>query len=310
MNKNTFFDIAKGSATSLALFMAYVLLMFAGPLTGIFAPFPVLYYTLKSGRGVGAAIVLITTLVLLVISPPGALIFLLQCGLISMLLAEFLARGNGPAKSIAWTVAINLLLIIALAASYGLWQDVDLNGLILKGISNSVLQAETFYKNSGLGSDELEALRTGLRQAADFIGKTYPSLVVVCIGVVSGLNLLLLKKFIQRLPRRVNLGEFCRFRNPDKLIWVLIASGFALLAGNDLVVRVALNIMIVMISLYLVQGLAITAHFFRRFQAPRFVVYLFYALLIVQPYLAAVVAAVGLFDLWCDFRAPKKQENL
>jgi uncharacterized protein YybS (DUF2232 family) len=309
-NKNTFFDIAKGSAASLALFIAYILLMFAGPLTGIFAPFPVLYYTLKSGRGVGAAIILIATLVLFGISPAGALIYLLQCGLFSVLLAEFLARGNGAAKSIAWTVAINVLVIVVFAVSYALWQGVDLNGLILKGINNSLIQTETYYKNSGLGSDELEVLRIGLRQAADFVGKAYPSLLVVCIGAFAGLNLLLLKKSIHRLPRQLSLGDFCRFKNPDKLIWVLIVSGFALLTRNDLVTRTALNILIVLISLYFVQGLAIAAHFFKRFQVPRFITYLFYALLIVQPYLTAVVAAVGLFDLWCDFRAPKKQENL
>ena len=30
----------------------------------------------------------------------------------------------------------------------------------------------------------------------------------------------------------------------------------------------------------------------------------------VPPYLAALVAAIGIFDLWGDFRTPRKQENL
>ncbi len=309
-SKNNFFDIAKGSAASLALFTAYILLVFAGPVAGMFAPFPVLYYSLKSGRGVGAAIILITALVLFAISPAGALIYIVQCGLFSMLFAEFLARGKGGARSIAWTVGINLLVISILAASYTLWKGVDLSSLILKGINNSIVQTETYYKNIGLGSDELEALRTGLRQAAEFVGKTYPSLFVVVIGALSGLNLMLLKRFTGRLPQRLNLGDFCRFKNPDRLIWVLIVSGFAMLINNDVVTRTALNVLVVLVSLYFVQGLAITVHFFERFRVPRFIMYMVYAFLIVQPYLAALVAALGLFDLWCDFRAPKKQENL
>lgn len=310
LNKKTLYDIAKGSAASLALFTAYIMLMFAGPLAGVFAPFPVLYYTLKNGRRVGAAIILISVLALVAISPAGALIYLLQCGLFSLLLAEFLARGNGAAKSIAWTVTANLLVILVIAVCYSLWQGVDLNALVLKGINSSFTQTEAFYKNSGLGSDELDALRSGLRQASDLVGKIYPSLIVVCMGVLAGLNILLLKKFVPRLPGRLGIGEFRSFRNPEKLIWVLIVSGFALLLNIDLVTRTALNVLVVLVALYFVQGLAIIAHFFRRFLVPRFITYLFYALLVVQPYLAVVVAALGLFDLWCDFRTPKKQENL
>jgi hypothetical protein len=35
-----------------------------------------------------------------------------------------------------------------------------------------------------------------------------------------------------------------------------------------------------------------------------------YTTLIIQPYLLALVAGIGIFDLWVDFRTPKKQENL
>jgi len=303
-------DIAKGSAASLALFVAYILLVFAGPLAGVFAPFPVLYYTLKSGRGAGAAIIIIATLVLITISPAGALIYLLQCGLFSMLLAEFLSRGNGAAKSIAFTVAINLLVIAVLAISYVLLQGVDINSLVLKGINNAFIQTETYYSKSGLAGDELEVLRTGLKQAADIVGKAYPSLLTVTLVAIAGVNLLLLKKTIHRLPRRILIGDFGTFKNPDKLVWVLIVSGFALLVNNELVARSALNVLIVLISLYFVQGLSIVTHFLKRFQVPRFIAYIFFAVLVVQPYLTVVVAAAGLFDLWCDFRTPKKQENL
>jgi uncharacterized protein YybS (DUF2232 family) len=106
------------------------------------------------------------------------------------------------------------------------------------------------------------------------------------------------------------LWRFCRFKNPEKLVWVLIASGFALLAKNDLVTRAALNVLIVAIALYFVQGMAVAVHFFKKFQVSRFVRFIFYGLSFLQPYLMVLVAAVGLFDLWCDFRTPKKQENL
>jgi uncharacterized protein YybS (DUF2232 family) len=310
INKYALPDIVKGSAATLALFLAYIMLMLAGPLFGIFSPFPVLFYTVKSGRGVGVASVVVVTFVLVVVSPAGALFYFFQCGLFSLLLSGFLARGNGVARTIASTVAINLLVIMVFAASFGLWQGINPDSLVQKEIRDAVVQTEAYYLEHGIAAGDIESLKQGLKSAAELVGKTYPALFVVCLGAIAGLNLMLLKRFSHLLPQQLNFGEFSRFRNPEKLIWVMIVSGFALLVHEDMVTRAALNILVVTLSLYFVQGLSIVAHFFTRFRLPRFVKLILYVLLVVQPYLMIVVVLIGLFDLWCDFRTPKKQENL
>ena len=308
--KSELSDIIKGSAATIVLFLAYVLLFFAGPLAGIFAPFPVLYYSLKSGKKVGIAIVVIATAILLVLNIASALFYFLQCGIFALLLAEFIGRGMGAVKSITYTLVLNLLLVLALTVGYGLLQGIDINGLIVKGIHTAVSQTEVFYQQSGLKGEDLLAIRQALAQVADFVSKTYPALMVVFLGGIAGLNLLLLKKNAYRLPRQFFIDDFSRFRNPDQLIWVLIGAGFILLIDDALVTKTSLNILLVTLSLYFIQGLSITAYFFNRLPVPRFLRVLFYIILVIQPYLMAVVAAFGVFDLWCDFRTPKKQENL
>jgi uncharacterized protein YybS (DUF2232 family) len=309
-SKSALLDIIKGSTATVALFLAYAQLLFAGPLAGIFTPFPVVYYALKSGRSVGIAIVTIALGILAVLSPAGALFYLFQCGVFALLLAEFLARGKGVVKAITYTIAINLLAVLAFALMYGLWQGVDVNGLVIKGIHNAVTQTEAFYQKSGLKGEDLEVMRKGLEQAADFTGKTYPALLAVFLGFIAGLNLMLLKKIAHRLPRQLFFDDFTVFKNPDQLIWVLIAAGFALLVNNALVTKTALNILIVTMSLYFLQGLSVTAYFFKRLPVPGFLRILFYIMLVIQPYLTVAVAAFGIFDLWCNFRTPKKQKNL
>lgn len=309
-SKSELSDIIKGSAATIVLFLAYVLLFFAGPLSGIFAPYPVLYYSLKSGKKVGIAIVVIATGILLVLNITSAIFYLLQCGIFALLLAEFLGRGIGVVKSIIYTLVINLLAVLTLTLGYGLFQGVDINGMIVKGIHSAVSQTEVFYQKSGLKSEDLEAIRQALAQAADFVSTTYPALIVIFLGAIAGLNLLLLKKNANRLPRQPFFDDFSRFRNPDQLIWVLIGAGFVLLINNALVTKTSLNLLLVTLSLYFVQGLSITTYFFKRLPVPRFFRVLFYIMLAVQPYLMVVVAVLGVFDLWCDFRTPKKQENL
>jgi uncharacterized protein YybS (DUF2232 family) len=309
-SKNALLDTIKGSAATVALFLAYVLLMFAGPLAGIFAPFPVLYYALKSGRCVGIAIVITAVGILFVLSPAGALFYLFQCGVFALLLAEFLVRGKGVIRTITYTIAINLLAILVFALIYSLWQGVDANGLVIKGIHIAITQAEAFYQKSGLKGEDLEVMRKGLEQAADFTGKAYPALLVVFLGFIAALNLMLLKKIAHKLPRQLFFDDFTVFKNPDQLIWVLIVAGFSLLVNDALVTKTALNILIVTMSLYFIQGLSITAYFFKRLPVPGFLRALFYIMLVIQPYLTVAVAAFGIMDLWCNFRTPKKQENL
>ncbi len=309
-NKDFLFDTIKGVSASLAFFAAYSMLMLVGPLAGIFAPFPALYYSLKVGRFAGIAIIFLTTLVVYFISPAGALLYFLQCGLFSFLLAEFASAGNGAAKTIVWTISLELLTILACVIAYSLWSGIDPNALVIKEVNNIVSQTGSYYQKGGIEGADLEVLRQGLKEAADFIGKAYPALLIVSLGAIAGANVQLLKKAAHLLPMRLNFGDFKQYRNPEIMIWFPIAAGFAILIQNDITTRIALNVLVVALSLYFVQGMSIFACFFERFRVPRFLRFLFYFLLIVQPYLLVAVAAFGLFDLWCNFRTPRKQENL
>lgn len=310
VSKKPLIEIAKGGAATLALFVAYILFFFAGPLAGVFAPFPVVYYTLRNGRVVGSAIVVLAVSVLSSISPAGAFFYLFQCGIFSMLLAEFLMRGNRPGKSIVFAVAVTIGIITVSGLLYAVSSGADVNGLIVKGINTAITQSQAYYQKAGVTGEDLAVLQTALKEAGDLISRTYPALGVICFGAIGGINVLILKRMANRLPQRIEFGEFTSFRTPEKVVWLLIVSGFALLLHNEVVATISLNVLVVALFLYFVQGLAITGHFFARFNLPRFMRLIFYFVLVIQPYLLIAVTALGLFDLWCGFRTPKKQENL
>ena len=253
----------------------------------------------------------ITALVLAVLVDSAAsFLFLFQCGIISLALPAFIAAGKSAAKSIAYTIAINAGLILLLAGIYGMTQGVDLHVQVLKGIQSSIAQTAAVYEKAGVKGDELKVLQQGMAQAGVLIGRIYPSLVVVTLAVIAGLNLMLLRKVSARLPEPPALGEFTRFKNPDQLVWILIVAGFSMLIDNRLATTTALNILVVTVSLYFMQGLAITAISSLRFSVPRLARILFYLVLLLQPYLTVIVAALGIFDIWGDFRSPKQQQNL
>jgi uncharacterized protein YybS (DUF2232 family) len=304
-------DIIKGSVATLALFLAYVSLPLAGMLAGLFAPLPGAFYTLKSGKGAGLAIVLVSAVVLALVSDVTTTVFyLLQCAVISLVLPLFLRRNMGGARALASTTAVSMLLVVAAAATYGIVNGVDLHGLVQKGIETSIAQTAALYEKSGFKGEDLKSLQEAMTQAGAIIGRIYPALVIVGLATIAGVTLFFLQRLARRLPQPLEVGDFRQFRNPEQLVWVLIVAGFAMLVPNSMATAAALNVLIVILSLYFMQGMAVIAHFFKRFATPPFVRVLFYLFLGLQPYLAIAVTILGLFDLWGNFRTPKTPENL
>lgn len=304
-------DIIKGSVATLALFLAYVALPLVGIVAGLFAPLPAAFYTLKSGPRSGVAIVLVSVAVLALTSDlMTAGFYLLQSAVISLSLPLFLLRGVGGARAIVSTVAINLLLVAIAAAAYGAVRGVDLHALVQKGIEASINQTAGLYEKGGFKGEELQSLQQGMRQAGVLIGRIYPAMIIVGLGCIAGVTLVFLRRLAQRLSCPLAVEEFRQFRNPDQLVWVLIVAGFAMLVPNAVVTGAALNVLIVTLTLYFMQGMAVIVHFFKRFATPPFVRVLFYLFLGLQPYLAIAVTALGLFDLWGNFRTPRTPENL
>lgn len=304
-------DVIKGSVATAALFLAFIFLPVFGMIPGLFAPAPGVYFALKSGRMTGISIVLATSALLAAVADPATVaIYLLQSGVMSLALPEFLARLKGGARSVVYAVAINLLFIMAAAALYGYYTGANLHLKVTKGVQGSIAQTALLYEKAGIKGDELKALQDSMQQAGALIVTIYPALVTVALGLVACLNLLVLARIAARLRLPVYLGDFKKYRNPEPLVWLLIAAGFSMLVPQDLVYLAALNLLIVICSLYAVQGLAVISHYFRKFAVPKFVRLIACLLLIFQPFMVLAVAALGVFDLWGDFRSPNKQENL
>lgn len=300
----------KGSAITLALFLVYLSLPLFGMLPGLLAPSACAYYLLKDGRAAGYGILAVSLGILGAYDAASAAVYFLQCGILSVCLAECLSRNYGGSRSVVYSVTVNLVALLAAAAIYSSVTGNNLHYQVVKGINTSISQTVSLYGKAGVGGSDLASLRQSMEQAGTFIARTYPALITVSLCLIAGINLLLLRKLSARFSLPLFLGEFKRFKNPDQLVWVLIIAGFAMLVETQYVSLPALNLLIVVAAAYFIQGMAVMAHAFERFSVPLFIRLIFYLLLSLQPFLTLVVAALGIFDLWGDFRTPKNKQNL
>lgn len=304
-------DVIKGSVVTAALFLAFMMLPIFGIAAGVFAPAPAVFFSLKSGRTVGLAIVLLTSALVVAVADPAAVaIYLLAFGIMSLALAEFLVRLKGGARSIVYAVAVNLVFVIVAAAVFGFVTGADLHTKVAQGIQGSINQTAALYQKAGVTGDELKALQDSMREAGEVIIRVYPSMVTVTLGMIASLNVWLLGRLAIRARLPIYLGDFRKYRNPDPLVWLLIVAGFCMLVQQNLVQLIALNMLVIVCTLYAVQGLAVISHFFRKYAIPKFIRIIGCLFLIFQPFMLLAVAVLGVFDLWGDFRSPRKQQNL
>lgn len=307
--KELLLDAFKGGVLTLALFLAYITFPVIGLLPGMLAPLPAMYFFCKRGAAAGGAVFSITLTVLVIMGEPVIpLLYLLQAGIISLLLPWLYLKGKGTARTIAYSAGINFLLIVAVALAYGLWSGTDLAATLVKGIENSADQAIALYRNQGLSKEDLEMLTQGIRQAGGVIAKVFPALLLVSLGSIAALNMALIFRLAARwLPNLPMPDSFQSFRNPESFVWVVIVAGFSMLLPQPGIQQVALNLLIVCGFIYFLQGLAVVLAFFQRLSVPSLARMIFWLVLMFQPYLVLAIAFLGIFDIWANFRTPKEK---
>lgn len=300
-----------GVVGSFVLFAAYLAIPPIGIFSGVLAPFPAAHNRLIHGRLSSIIVILGTTAAITVVFGVFAgWLYLCVCGMISFLMPELLLRGINGSRVLFWTTLVNLLTLAAGYFAYGNFTGVNLQMLITNEITASLKQAISLYEKGGVSGDDLELLKRSMATVADLLQRLYPALAATTLFVIAGCNLVLLKKSTAGTSLNLPIGSFSGFRNPDLLIWGLIAAGFSLLLPESAMTTPTLNLLLVFIVLYFFQGMAIVSALIAKYSVPALVRVLLYAMLIAQPYLLALVAGIGLFDLWVDFRTQKTQENL
>jgi uncharacterized protein YybS (DUF2232 family) len=300
-----------GVVGSFVLFAAYLAVPPLGIFSAILAPYPAAYNRVVHGRISSLIIIFGTTAAIAAMFGVFAgCLYLGMCGMISFLMPELLLRGISGSRTLFWTTVANLVLFIAGFIAYSTFSGINLQQLISAEVTSSLKQAVSIYEKGGVSGDELEVLKRTMATAAELLQRLYPALVTALLTLIACCNLVLLKKTTINSTTNLAIEDFSTFRNPDLLVWVLIATGFSLLLPVSPITSPALNLLLIITMMYFFQGMAVISALITKHSVPTLVRVLLYAILFIQPYLLALIAGFGLFDLWGDFRTPKTQENL
>lgn len=248
------------------------------------APLGARYLHLSFNRFFYWSFSLVSTAALLVVFPQWALaqmsVFLLM-GLYSELEAQKVSRFYSALSAVAVSV-------LAVFFSLSLWsqsQKIALSTFLKKQIANTVMLSPQM---KGLSSTVDATQIVSVMPA--FLALIF--MILVFFGVL----------FIRQEGRHDKLSTF---RVPDQLVWILIVA----LAGTFLldvqkvfvIQKMAVNVLFVLLCFYYFQGLAVMGFVMHR---ARFNYFLKVAIFFVMAFhLFAVVVAIGVSDVWFNYRA-------
>lgn len=216
-------------------------------------------------------------------------------------LGEAPARGWGEAKAVlvaaALSVAVTLgpLLVLSLAGAGADWGALD---AAWRAQLAEVIDA---YKAGGLDDAQAAQLREELLAAWRIAKHLAVGMLIAASLLLSWGNLLVARRLASGAQPGAS-PELLAWRAPEWLVWVLIACGGAMALLDGWWFWLGANGLLVCGMAYFFQGLAVVAYWLERKKAPLLLRVLLYTLIAVMMYLALLLAMVGLFDIWFNFR--------
>lgn len=185
---------------------------------------------------------------------------------------------------------------------------LDLRQSLDKGLEATF----ALYRDSGrFPAEELEAIKGFIAQLREQVARLFPALLLTSIICTVWLNTVLGRWLLRKKdPSRTDREDLKNWRLPEWLVWPVILTGISLLIPEERIKTLGWNSGLVLLVLYLTQGLAIVSSMMRKWSLPLAIRMITYSLLFLQVYGIIFVAVLGLADVWVDFRKQRFKKDV
>lgn len=295
-------------AVSSLLFLSAVAVPLVGSAAFLLAPLPVLYYSARIGRlrqlaALGTAVLVAAGAIRIIVPAAPLPVPLFILAFLGIPIMEFARRNSSVEKTVLFCVLLYGGCAAALIGYASVQTGKSPGALIDAYIAESLKESVEIYRQTGATSEQLTMLRTGMEEIATLLSRMYPALFCVMIAGTAWLNILMAWGLFRKNAIPVpGFGDLALWKAPEHLVWVFIVAGGALVIPVPEIRTVGLNLFIVCAFIYFLAGLAILGYVFRVKNVPSLIKVSGYTLVFAVKYVACIVAALGLFDLWVDFR--------
>jgi uncharacterized protein YybS (DUF2232 family) len=291
------------------IFLVIILVAFVAPplgmIVGMFTPVPLILVYLQRGKVSGLITITGVGLALLVlVGPQLAIAFMVAYGIMAAAMAESTRLSFSFEKIILVSTLVPagltlLMLYAGLAGEEGSSMKVLEDAL--KATVKSYIQ---FLEGSGETPENLKIAREFFEAGIPMTVRAIPSIILVNALMGAVVNFLTVRYLWLRFYTKQYFEgmDATLWMLPDVVVWGLIASIGSMFFGPEISQVAGMNLVIILLFLYFLQGLSVVAHIFKRKAFPKWVWIIAFILIPLNPMFFGLVMGMGLFDIWVDFR--------
>jgi uncharacterized protein YybS (DUF2232 family) len=290
-----------GGALGAALFSAlmfgsFVRLPLLLPIA-LLAPFPLLVVRLRYGM-VPAVLATVSAAALLgSLVEAGTGVFYLMLVAPVLLIGESMARGRGMLRGCGWAFA---LLVLEVGSAL-LFMNDQMRAIALASFEHSRSPEFLEGMRASMPPEQVDAFVEQAAAAYEAMLVVYPAAYIIGVAVFVLINASLLRLYLRRRdPGWLDAGEFEGVRWPFVLAVAFVVLGLAVL--SPLLRPAAYNGLLIVAFFFGLQGLAVVCFYAQRLAAPPLLRAAVLVLVLINPWAPQILALIGLFDIWFDFR--------
>ena len=289
------------------ILLSSVWIPFVGPFLSLLTPLPFLYYSAKLGTYQGIKLTFLTTLTIGLFAKltgyPQIILFCIEFSLLGLLLSELFRRKLDLGQTIFLATVFMLLLSLGFLFFLALSKNMGPLEMAVNYLQSQLKVTVRAYEEMGMPRENAIQFEAYTKAFIATILKIYPSLIIIGTGFAVWLNVVIAKPLF-----RVGNLEYPaftptdRWQTPDSMVWGVIVAGFALFLSSGSIKLLAINALIIIMTIYLFHGLSIVLFFLNKHHVAPWMRICIYVLIIIQQLFFVILALVGLFDQWIDFR--------
>lgn len=302
-------NIANGVLITSLIFAVSILIPVFGFFCSLFIPLPTLYYRIKLGRTTSAVIPILGFSIMVVVMPGFSIdvIFFAELLLVGFILGELLASRFSIDKTMLYASSVVLMSGLISLIVYSIASGNDLISMLSQYVAQNIELSLLLYQSLGMSEESLRLIQDSLNKIQYILVSIIPGLTITSTLMVIWINILLSKVVLKgRFPFHPDYERLNQWQAPDYLVWALIGCGLLMLLPASVTRMIGLNVLLILMTIYFFQGMAIVSFYFEKKQVPRFFRILLYTLLGLQQLALIAVIGIGLFDMWVNFRKLEK----
>lgn len=298
-------DILSGITITTFIFAVSVYLPIIGFFSALFIPLPTLFYRSKLGRKIGAVIPVLTIILVMVFLGGISIdtLFFFELLLLGFILSELFELDLSVEKTMLYASGSVLLTAIVCLLFYSQTANTGVLALVSEYVAKNLKLTLALYESMGVSEENIQMISGSLENIQYVLIRITPAIVIASTFFMSWTCLLISKPILKsRKLFYPAFGSLDLWKAPESLVWGVIIAGFALVLPSKPLKIIGLNAVLILMTIYFFQGIAIVSFYFEKKQFSRLLRFFLYSLIALQQMLLLIVIGLGIFDMWLNFR--------